>query len=47
MIPIGPRRGMIYQVVFTPDGRHLVTVNGNGTIYVLRPPLLQANGHKP
>ena len=24
------------QVAFTPDGRHLITANGNGTIYVLR-----------
>jgi WD40 repeat protein len=28
--------GRINQVEFTPDGRHLVTANGNGTIYVLR-----------
>ena len=28
--------GRIRQVTFTPDGRHLVTANGNGTVYVLR-----------
>lgn len=26
----------IYQIAATADGRHLVTLNGNGTIYVLR-----------
>jgi hypothetical protein len=24
------------QVSFTPDGRHLLTVNGNGNVYVFR-----------
>jgi hypothetical protein len=28
--------GLVRQVHYTPDGRHLVTLNGNGTIYVLR-----------
>lgn len=28
--------GVIKEIAFTPDGRHLVTANGNGTIYVLR-----------
>ncbi len=37
-IRIGPGGGMIPQVAFTPDGRHLATVNWNGTIYVLRLP---------
>jgi WD40 repeat protein len=37
-IRIGPSHGIIPQVVFTPDGRHLVTINWNGTIYVLRLP---------
>jgi WD40 repeat protein len=38
---IGPSGGSIHQIVYTPDGRHLATVNGNGTVYVLRlaPPL--------
>jgi WD40 repeat protein len=26
----------ILQIAFTPDGRHLLTANGNGTLYVLR-----------
>ncbi len=37
---IGPSRGLIHQLAFTPDGRYLVTVNGNGTLYVLRMPAL-------
>ncbi|HLW63925.1 MAG TPA: hypothetical protein VKS79_01315, partial [Gemmataceae bacterium] len=28
--------GMIKWVTYAPDGRHLVTINGNGTAYVLR-----------
>ncbi|MFK7819784.1 MAG: WD40 repeat domain-containing protein, partial [Planctomycetaceae bacterium] len=28
--------GMINSLKYTPDGRHLLTANGNGTIYVLR-----------
>ncbi len=28
--------GSYMTVAFSPDGRHLVTGNGNGTIYVLR-----------
>lgn len=35
-IEIGPPGGLVKQVYWTPDGRHLVTLNGNGTIYVLR-----------
>ncbi|MGH7126956.1 MAG: hypothetical protein ACREJB_00585 [Planctomycetaceae bacterium] len=30
------RFGVVQQAFYTPDGRHLVTVNGNGTVYVLR-----------
>src|SRR5262249_42082328 len=33
---LGSRMEMINSVVFTPDGRHLVTANGNSTLYVLR-----------
>ena len=33
---LAPPGGGIHQVAFTPDGRHLITANGNGTIYVLR-----------
>jgi WD40 repeat protein/tRNA A-37 threonylcarbamoyl transferase component Bud32 len=32
---IGPPGGVVVPS-FTPDGRHLVTLNGNGTVYVLR-----------
>jgi WD40 repeat protein len=28
--------GSELRAVFSPDGRHLVTANGNGTLYVLR-----------
>lgn len=33
---IGPPGGRISDLEFTPDGRYLLTANGNGTIYVLR-----------
>ena len=29
-------RGPVYSVAFAPDGRHVATVNANGTVYVLR-----------
>jgi WD40 repeat protein len=35
---IGPPGGKIPDLKFTPDGRYLITANGNGTIYVLRIP---------
>ncbi len=35
-LAIGPSGGIVHQARFTPEGRHLVTVNGNGTIYILR-----------
>jgi WD40 repeat protein len=28
--------GVFRHLTFTPDGRHLVTANANGTVYVLR-----------
>jgi WD40 repeat protein/serine/threonine protein kinase len=28
--------GRICRVVYSPDGRHLATANGNGTVYILR-----------
>ena len=28
--------GKVHRVLFAPDGRHLVTANTNGTLYVLR-----------
>jgi WD40 repeat protein len=33
---VGPPHGSIRRVLFGLDGRHLLTVNGNGTVYVLR-----------
>lgn len=33
---LGPMRGEINGVSFSPDGRYLATANGNGTVYVLR-----------
>jgi WD40 repeat protein len=28
--------GSVWRAVFAPDGRHLATVNRNGTLYILR-----------
>jgi WD40 repeat protein/serine/threonine protein kinase len=36
VLPLGPSQGWIIEVAVSPDGRHLVTLNGNGTLYVLR-----------
>ena len=36
VIQLGPRHGAVPRAIWTPEGRHLVTVNGNGTISVLR-----------
>lgn len=36
VISVGPARGVVKRVLWSIDGRHLVTVNGNGTVYVLR-----------
>jgi len=33
---LGPPHGYVRQVALSPEGRHLITLNGNGTIYVLR-----------
>ena len=35
-IRLHPIMGLVMKVRFTPDGRHLWTRNGNGTLYVLR-----------
>jgi WD40 repeat protein len=43
-IRVGPRKGVVNQVAFLPDGRHLATANGNGTIYILRLLRPQAKG---
>jgi WD40 repeat protein len=37
-IDLGRFPSGVRAVAFTPDGRHLVTANGNGTVYVLRVP---------
>jgi hypothetical protein len=28
--------GVVHDVAFAPDGRHLATANGNGSVYILR-----------
>lgn len=35
-LTLGPPLGTISQVLFSPTGRHLLTVNGNGTVYLVR-----------
>jgi WD40 repeat protein len=35
-IRVGPPHGVVHRVIWSPDGRHVLSVNGNGTIYVLR-----------
>ena len=35
-IRVGPVHGLVRRVLWAPEGRHLVTLNGNGTVYVLR-----------
>ncbi|MBS0261075.1 MAG: protein kinase [Planctomycetes bacterium] len=35
-IQIGPGRGLIKRVVWSPESRHLLIVNGNGTLSVIR-----------
>ena len=36
VLKLRPARGLLRQVIFSPEGRHLVTVNGNGSVYILR-----------
>ena len=48
--PFGPEHAekpdpAVRQVAFSPDGRHLATANGDGTVYVLRPTAI--NGPRP
>ena len=38
LLQLGPIRGLVNGVAFTPDGRHLATANANGTVYILRLP---------
>ena len=35
-IRLGPPRGIVRQVLFTPEGRHLAAANADGTVYILR-----------
>lgn len=35
-IRIGPTRGMVQRVLYSRDGRFVLTGNGNGTVYVLK-----------
>jgi len=35
-IRLGPHFGWVCNVAVTPEGRHLITANRNGTVYVLR-----------
>jgi WD40 repeat protein/serine/threonine protein kinase len=35
-IRLGPPTGVVAQVAYGADSRHLVTANGNGTVYILR-----------
>jgi serine/threonine protein kinase/WD40 repeat protein len=35
-VTLGPSRGVVHRAAFTPDSRHVLTVNGNGTVSLLR-----------
>jgi WD40 repeat protein len=35
-VELGPSGTRLNDIAFAPDGNHLVTANGNGTLYVLR-----------
>jgi WD40 repeat protein len=35
-LKVAPERVPVWYAAFTPDGRHLLTSLGNGTIYVWR-----------
>ncbi len=37
-IRVGPAHGTVKRVLWSPEGRHILSVNGNGTIYVLHLP---------
>ena len=44
VIRVGPAQGKVQRVLWSPEGRHILSVNGNGTIYVLR---LASGGRAP
>jgi len=37
-LTLGPDHGLIPQIAFAPEGRHIITANGNGTVYFVRLP---------
>jgi WD40 repeat protein len=45
-IPLAEGTGGVLDLAWTPDGRHVVTANSNGTLYVLRLAEAPANGGK-
>jgi WD40 repeat protein len=36
VIQVGPAQGLVKRVLWSPEGRHILSVNGNGTICVMR-----------
>ena len=36
VIRVGPEHGLVKRVIWAPEGRHVLSVNGNGMVYVLR-----------
>jgi WD40 repeat protein len=36
VLRLGPNGGHVIKVTFSPDGRHVATANGNGTVYIFR-----------
>jgi WD40 repeat protein len=36
VLRLGPEGGKIWKAIFSPDGQHIATANGNGTVYILR-----------
>ncbi|MBP85963.1 MAG: hypothetical protein CMJ64_04470 [Planctomycetaceae bacterium] len=43
---IGPQQMGVSGIEFSPDGRYLAIVNGNGTCYLLKSPLLRGYSGK-
>ncbi|HEY2251774.1 MAG TPA: protein kinase, partial [Planctomycetaceae bacterium] len=36
VIHVGPPHGVVKRVLWSPEGRHILSINGNGTVYVLQ-----------